>query len=249
MRTLGAQTHSDNEGLFDLKVDMTIRRVSLAILILCLLYGSADMVWPVQRDLRRFDPATISRIETNMWRSYYAHQPLRLFHELAQMLRTQYQLTLLGAYVGAYYGASAAFTFKAGKQRSDYQRALPALRSYFEMIRRTGNIKFDVQRAASLELTWWIVHRDRAHYPPGAVEHACAQAAAAVYLLPLDATLKHGSLRAAAMMLRDAKDEAGGLSEADWVAVESLLRQSYQALSAVVVESRARLVSATAPLK
>lgn len=189
---------------------------------------------PVQRDLRRFNPAIVGKLEAQMWRSYYAGRHLRLARELAQMLRRQHHLSVLQSWVGAYHGAVAAFTFKAGKQGSDYRNALPSLLAYFHLIRRTGNILFDVQRAATLELAWWIVHRDRAHYPPGAVGSACAEAAAAVYQLPLDATREHGRLRAAAMLLRDSREEAGGVSAADWRAVESLLRQSYQALSSAV---------------
>jgi hypothetical protein len=124
-----------------------------------------------------------------------------------------------------------------GKQRSDYEKALPALQAYFALIRHTGNIDFDAQRAANLELEWWIVHRERASYPPGALGRACAEAAAAVYQIPVNSALKHGQLRAEAMLIRDTRADAGGLTEADWADIASLLHQSYQALRRAVSDT------------
>ncbi|MFC5519369.1 hypothetical protein [Polaromonas jejuensis] len=214
-----------------------MRRVTLAILAICLVYASVDFFWPLHRDLRQFDPVALGKLETTMWQSYYGRQRVALFAELAEMLRTQYQFPLLRSYLGAYHGASAAFTFKDGKQRSDYEKALPALQAYFGLIRNTGNIDFDAQRAANLELEWWIVHRERARYPPGALGRACAEAAAAVYQVPANSTLKHGQLRAEAMVMRDTRADAGGVTEADWADIASLLRQSYQALRLAVSDT------------
>ncbi|EYS90468.1 hypothetical protein CF68_32090, partial [Cupriavidus sp. SK-4] len=76
-------------------------------------YAAADLFWPWHRDLSRFDPIATGTLETRMWRSYYDRRPVSLFLELAQTLRTQYRFPWLRSYVGAYYGASAAFTFKA----------------------------------------------------------------------------------------------------------------------------------------
>ena len=158
------------------------RGILLAILAVCLVGAGVDVFWTLQRDLRRFDPVALGTLETTMWQSYYGRQRIALFSELAEMLRTQYQFPWLRSYLGAYHGAAAAFTFKEGKQRSDYQKALPALQAYFGLIRNTGNIGFDAQRAAALELEWWIVHRERDRYPSGALGQACAEAAANVTL-------------------------------------------------------------------
>jgi len=43
-------------------------------------------------------------------------------------------------------------------------------------------------------------------------------------------TLEHGQLRAQAMLLRDAREEAGGVTDADWATIESLLHRSYLSL-------------------
>ena len=200
------------------------------ILAIFLVYGGVDVFWPLHRDLRQFDPAAVAKLETKMWQSYYAQQRAQLFFELAEMLRTQYQFPLLRSYFGAYRGALAAFLFKEGQRRADYEKALPALQAYFGMIRNTGSVDFDARRAAALELEWWIVHRDRARYPSGALGRACAEATAYVYQVSADSTLVHGQLRAEAMMIRDTRADSGNVTEADWTNIESLLRRSYQTL-------------------
>ncbi|MGF6775298.1 hypothetical protein [Paraburkholderia sp. GAS334] len=215
------------------------RRTILAMLVVLIGYAAADLFWPLHRDLSRFDTIATGTLETKMWRSYYDRQHVALFLELAQTLRTQYRFPWLRSYVGAYYGASAAFTFKEGSERSDYEKALPALQTYFSLIRNTGNRNFDVSRTATLELEWWIVHRQRERYPPGALASACAEAAASLYMVSANSTLEHGRLRAQAMLLRDAREEAGSVTDADWATIESLLHLSYLSLGHAVSSTNA----------
>ena len=207
-----------------------MRRALVVMLAISVAYGGLDIFRPMHRDLRQFDPVAVAKLETQMWRSYYEQQPLALFFALSEMLRTQSQFPLLRSYVGAYYGTLAAFVFKRGQQRADFEKALPPLQAYFGMVKNTGSVNLDVRRAAELELDWWIVHRHRAGYPAGALGRACAAASAYVYQLAPDAMLAHGQLRAAAMLVRDERAEAGRLSDADWNEIEALLLRSYQAL-------------------
>ncbi len=207
------------------------RRTILALLVVLIGYAAADLFWPLHRDLSHFDPIATGTLETKMWRSYYDRQPVSLFLELAQALRTQYSFPWLRSYVGAYYGAAAALTFKDGKERSDYEKALPTLQTYFRLIHNTGNRDFDVAHTTALELEWWIVHRQHERYPPGALASACAQAEASLYMVSENSTLEYGRLRAQAMLLRDARAESGGVTDADWATIESLLHQSYLSLS------------------
>jgi hypothetical protein len=209
-------------------------RVILLILAALVLYAGVDLFWPFHRDLRQFDPKTTATLEAEMWRSYYDHESVQLFFQLAELLRTQFQFPRLRSYRVAYFAARAAFIFKDGKNRTDYAKALSKLESYFGAIRNIGNITFNVQRVAKLELEWWIVHRERNDYPPGALQQACAEAAAALYRVPVDSTMEHGRLRAAAMIIRDARAEAGEVTEKDWMLIESLLEGSYESLYRVV---------------
>jgi hypothetical protein len=193
-----------------------------------------DLYAPRTAHLREFDADEVARLETAMWRSYYERQRVRLFNELSELLRTQYNMPLVRSNQVAYYAADAAFVFKKGKQRSDYEKALPALIKFYQSVRKMSDIPFDVDRAARLELEWWIIHRERTKHSPGDLDRALADLQAEIYGIPVERLMEHGRLRAEAMTIRDTKAEAGGVTEADWAKIDQLLHQSWRSLSAVV---------------
>lgn len=213
------------------------RRTLVVFLSAVMVYVSVDFFYPYTTDLRSFDPNELGRLDMEMWRSYYDRKPVKMFFQLAEVLRTQYDFPFLRSFVGAFHAGKAAFVFKDGNQRSDYEKALPDLRTYFRAIHTIGNIDFDVEKAASLELEWWIVHRQRDHYSEEDLGRACANAAAEVYRIAPDSALEHGRLRAAAMTIRDMKAHDGGVAEEDWQEIERLLKQCYLSLHASVATS------------
>jgi hypothetical protein len=208
--------------------------IVLALVLLSLAWAAIDIYGPRQTDVRRFDPAEVARLDTEMWRSYYARERFLLFRQLAELLRTQYRLPFLRSNLVAYKAAKAAFVFKEGKSRSDYEKALPYLLSFYAEIRKVSNIEFNVERAARLELEWWIIHRERAKYQPSDLERALAEAAAEIYQVPVETLSEHAYLRAEAMRIRDTKAEQGGVTEEDWKQIGELLRASWLSLSRVV---------------
>lgn len=210
--------------------------VRVLVLILALVIGGVvyDLYFPRTAQMREFDPDAVARLETAMWRSYYDKQQMRLFNQLAELLRTQYHMPLIKSNQVAYYAANAAFIFKEGKQRSDYQKALPNLVKFYSAIRQMSDIPFDPNRAARLELEWWIIHRERAKHPLSDLERALAELQAEIYRVPVERLLEHGRLRAEAMTIRDTKAENGGVTEADWSTINELLRQSWRSLRKAV---------------
>jgi len=205
-------------------------------LILILLIGGVlyDLFYPRTTEMRTFDPDEVARLETAMWRSYYEKQRLQLFNQLSELLRTQYHMPLVRSKEVAYYAANAAFVFKSGKQRADYEKALPDLIKFYGAVRTMSDIPFNVDRAARLELEWWIIHRQRSQHPPGDLDKALAELQAELYQTPVAKLLEHGRLRAEAMTIRDTKAEAGGVTEADWARINDLLKQSWRSLAQAV---------------
>jgi hypothetical protein len=210
----------------------------LIVFVICLtaLLGWVvyDLYAPRSAHLREFDPDAVARLETAMWRSYYEKQRLRLFNELSELLRTQYNMPFVRSNCVAYYAANAAFVFKKGKHRSDYEQALPDLIKFYQSVRNMSDIPFDVERAARLELEWWIVHRERAKHAPGDLDRALAALQAEIYRVPIDRLMDHGRLRAEAMTIRDTKAESGGVTEADWEQIDQLLHKSWRSLAVTV---------------
>lgn len=204
--------------------------VLLLVIIALLGWGAYDLYGSRRTSLRDFEPDEVARLETAMWRSYYARERVRLFNQLAELLRTQYHLPLLRSNRVAYAAADAAFVFKDGKDRADYEKALPDLVNFYSSIREVSDVPFDVNRAARLELEWWIIHRERSKHPPADLERALAELPAEIYGVPADRLMEHARLRAEAMRIRDEKAAAGRLTEEDWKKIDELLHQSWRSL-------------------
>ena len=214
-----------------LKLIIRVTALVLALIICAVLF---DLFYPRKTSLREFDSDEVARLETAMWRSYYKKQRVRLFNEATELLRTQYHLTPVKSNVVAYYAADAAFVFKEGKQRSDYEKALPDLIKFYNYLHNMSDIDFDVHKVSKLELEWWIIHRERENHAPGDLARALAELQAAIYNLPVERVMEHGRLRAEAMTIRDTKAEQGGVTEADWAKINDLLRQSWSSLAQAV---------------
>jgi hypothetical protein len=210
--------------------------IRVIALLLVLLIGGVvlDLYYPRTTKMREFDPDEVARLETAMWRSYYEKEQARLFNQLTELLRTQYHMPLVRSNQVAYYAANAAFVFKQGRERQDYEKALPDLIKFYAEIRKVSDIPFDVDRVARLELEWWIIHRQRTEHKPGDLEKALAELQAEIYRVPLERMIEHGRLRAEAMTIRDTKAEAGGVSEADWARINELLKESWRSLAKAV---------------
>jgi hypothetical protein len=193
-----------------------------------------DLYAPRRTSLRDFDPDEVARLETDMWRSYYSRQRVRLFTQMSELLRTQYRLPLWRSNAVAYRAAKAAFVFKDGHSRGDYERALPDLVSYYQSIRAVSDTGFDPERAARLELEWWIVHRERAAHAPGDLDRALAELASEIYRVPADRLMEHARLRAEAMTIRDTKADQGRVTEEGWKRIDELLHQSWRSLHEAV---------------
>ena len=204
-----------------------------ATLVLALLAGR-DLLGRRRTDIRVFDAAQVAQLDTDMWRSYYDRKPALLFLQLAELMRGQFHFPLLRSYVAAARSARAAFVFKDGRERSDYERALPDLEAYYHMIRDVSASPFDVHRTAALELEWWIVHRERSRHPAGDLERSLADAAAALYGVPASALKDYARERTVAMVLRDTREAAGGVSERDWEEIARHLHAAWASLSAAV---------------
>src|SRR5215813_11247470 len=115
-------------------------------------WAALDLYGPRSHDLRDFQPDEVGRLETAMWRSYYEKANLRLFGQLATLLREQYDLPVLRSHVVAFHAARAAALFHRGHNRSEYGRALPDLQDFYSAIAKVAVQRFHVQRAARLEL-------------------------------------------------------------------------------------------------
>jgi len=217
-------------------VKWLVRGVGIAIVIL-LIWVARDLSDSTRHDLRHFDGHEVGRLETAMWQSYYSHERLKMYRELAQLLREQYRLPLWRSYVTAYYAAHAAVVFQRGRSRAEYVRALPDLQVFYAQVLEHSAANFDAKKAAQLELEWWIVHRERALHKPEDLANSLAELQSEIYQRPASDFLEHARARAAAMLLRDRKAESGSPSDEDWRTIAGLLDHCWMALQIAVAHS------------
>src|SRR5215813_6407596 len=165
------------------------------VIVFAASFAAYDLYSQRTTHLREFDPNEVARLETAMWRSYYEKERFRLFRELAELMRTQYNMPFVRSNFTAYYAANAAVVFQRGKERPDYEKALPDLVKFYQQVRNMSDIPFDVNDAARLELEWWIIHRQRTRYKPDDLPRALAELQAAIYHLPAEQFMEHGKYR------------------------------------------------------
>lgn len=210
----------------------TLLRGILIVLLLLVGWIVIDLTIPRHSDMRQFNPSEVGRLDTGMWRSYYERRPLRLFSQLAELMRSQYRAPFWRSWVLAYQAGSAAFVFKDGKNRQEYANAQPYLERFYSGINTLAEKPFDVQRVSKMELEWWIIRREKDQFRPADWERILADEAAAVYHLPADRFREHAQLRVRAMMYRDHRNQ--DINESDWQYIRQLLDQSWLALHKAV---------------
>jgi len=204
-------------------------------LLALLIWIAVDVFTSRKHSIRQFDPAEVARLETAMWRSYYDKRPVLLFWQLAEGLRQQFHASFWRSFGLAFQATNAAFVFKRGQSKTDYQQATPLLADYYRSIQKLSSEQFDVQRVAALELNWWIVHRQRARYSYSDLANALAQTSAALYIQPAPAFTTYAQLRADAMQLCDEVGQhPNGATEADWQRIELALNRAWEGLHDVV---------------
>ena len=204
-----------------------------------LIWIVVDSCVPRQHSIRQFDSREVARLETEMWRSYYDKKPVLLFWQLAGGLRQQFHAPFWRSFGLAFLATKAAFVFKKGQSRTDYQQAMPALVTYYTAIQDLTVEQFAVAKVAALELNWWIVHRQRERYSYDDLATALVQTSAALYNQPTDQFINYAKLRANAMRLCDqAGRQPGGATEADWQQIEQELARAWGTLHQVVQSYR-----------
>jgi hypothetical protein len=206
------------------------KKIVLSLLLVLITWIIMDLLRPVHKDIRQFDPQLVARLDTEMWRSYYDKKALKLFLQLGELLRKQFNIPFWRSQVIAFHAARAAFVFKKGKERAAYEKALPSLKKYYTALQKISTTKFDIQEAARLELEWWIVHRQRAQQQEGNLEKALAESAAVIYQIHPEKLQTYARYRTEAMDIRDEQAQGDGVSEAEWKQIAGLLDQCWEAL-------------------
>ena len=108
--------------------------------------------------LRKFDPRRLAHYEKENYVAYYQKNWGRLLQASIWMLKEAFGFSFLQAVYAAYLVARGEIAF-APFPENDIPRAEAYMRRFYQFLKRTHRETFDVERAARLEVNWWIVHR------------------------------------------------------------------------------------------
>jgi hypothetical protein len=211
---------------------MNRRKIILTIVLTLAVWVTIDLNYPFKTDIKKFNATETAILDGAMWRSYYEKKRLLLFLQSARLMRNQFHIPFWRSNLMAYHVAKAAFILKDGKSRADYENALPDLLKYYAAINSISTVSFDAEKAAKLELEWWIIRRYRNEHPPAEWEKYLADGAAVVYHIPAEKFNEYAQLRVAAMLLRDSK--AAAITETDWLQINNLLQKAWTSFSTAI---------------
>jgi hypothetical protein len=180
-----------------------------------------------------FDPDTLARLETRMWKAYYRRQPARLFGLLVQAIRAQARVSWPRA-----LGASLLLTRAAAgfaRATGDYERFAADIGRAYRMLRLPDDV--DAEAVARHELRWWVVRREIGLAAGAVAGDSITDLYATLYDVPRERVAEAGRLRGLAAEVRDRgatgdPDGPRGAGAAYWPEVARLLRESYRSLSA-----------------
>ena len=224
---------------------MRLSSRGLVVLVGCgvLLLGSGLVVRaattapPRQSDgppLESFEPYTVGRLEQEAWAAYYYRDWPRLFTLLLEMIQGQFGLSPAQALEAAVLATRAQVAF--AERGAEGGTAEDYMRQFYVLVREPSGGTYDPDRAAALELNWWVVHRNRDKYPDtGALVDALAALYSELYRLTPEAGRPAAEHRATAMeasdrWVREGKEPNSPLLDT----VRSELVLSYRALAAAI---------------
>src|SRR4051794_27804980 len=162
--------------------------------------------------MRRFDPQRLAGLECDAWGNYYLRDWRRFLVAAISMVRVGFGMSWPRTIHGAWLVLRANQVW-APYPDNDPEHARRLMQRFYELVARTHDETFDVEKASRLEVAWWGVHRhgqrDDPDQPLDALVDALATLYAHVYAEPVDAIRPAAVARAEAMRISDAWVAAG----------------------------------------
>jgi len=108
--------------------------------------------------MRNFDPQKIAYYEKENYVAYYQRDWLKLVRVSVGMVKETFGLNWLQAAYAASLVARAEIAF-APYPQNDVPKAKGLMRQFYSFLQNIHHLNIDLDRAAELELNWWIAHR------------------------------------------------------------------------------------------
>ena len=181
--------------------------------------------------IRNFDPLKVAHYEKENYVAYYHKDWLKLLRVSVGLIKESFGLSWAQAVYGAYLVARAEIAF-APFPDNDVPKAENYMRRFYQFLKNVHHEDFDVTRAATLDVNWWIVHRQLFGNPENKeLVEALKGLYAEAYNVEPAKVHEAASLRAKGMLYSDLWVNAGKPANSPLLArEEEALLQSYMAL-------------------
>jgi hypothetical protein len=179
-----------------------------------------------------FDPVRVGRAECDAWAAYYRRDWLRVLVGIWAMVRYGFALGPVRNLRGAWYVLRANQAW-APLTDNDPESARRYMARFYRLANEARRVRVDPFRAATLEIAWWRVHRQRQreNAPRADLEARLADLYAYVHHAAAEDVRLPARLRAEAADLSDAWVAAGRRMDDPTLARErQALVASYAAL-------------------
>jgi hypothetical protein len=183
---------------------------------------------PRHADTRGFDPAGMGHLEAAMWRHYYDKNYPALGWDLFRASYIEYGFSPWDSVRMAWHAATAARLTQPSQPRaSAFEKGLPHLTKYYEVVKAATRASWNPEEMAPLELEWWVQRRENKTWRE--YGEAITQLTAAGYEVPAERVRPACLLRAEMMHYRDQRRN-GRMTAADWQHIASELTRAYTLL-------------------
>jgi hypothetical protein len=178
----------------------------------------------------RLHPARVAYFEANGWRAYYEHNWLKVLRLIVALCQEQFHIPFPQSLLAGYYTTRASVAWAPVDH--NVQDVLTYLRKFYRIAQRYSRLDFDVERVATLELQYFVVHRDLSgKEDKTALIQTMADLHSAIFGITPAQALPSAELRVLAMNIVDLITSKTSLDPAsDWAKLEEYLRQCYTSI-------------------
>ena len=184
------------------------------------------------------DAARLAELEAGGWRAYYDRNWPRVIKLMVQLNQEQFHIPFPLSVVAALHIARASIAWAPVDNTPEETRK--HLRRYYRVARRWSEFQFAPDKAADLELAYWIEHRRLSGKPDKApFIEAMTALHAELFGLPADRARESAERRVAANNTVDLITSGTSSNpEADWRQLEEDLRQAYRSINRELTATR-----------
>jgi hypothetical protein len=188
--------------------------------------------------MRDFDPRLVGALECRTWVTYYRREWFAFLVAAIRLVRHTFSLNWPATLYGAWLVLRANMLW-APYPDNDPDACRRCMRRFYALVQRRHHERFDLDRAAWLEVEWWRVHRihqrEESDGSADPLTSALADLYAHTYGVEKETVMLAARERAEAMDVSDRWVEEGCDLESPLVARErAALVRSYAALLAAV---------------